>query len=255
MKESNEKLEDSIEELQKMNVELQSFAYVSSHDLQEPLRKIQTFISRILEKDRDTLTDSGKNYFGRIQDSANRMQNLIKDLLSYSRTNITGNEFKKVNLNDIIEEAQLDLKEKLDAKNGSMHIGDMCEVTIIPFQFVQLMSNIISNSIKFSVTGIPPHIKITSKEIMGEDMEDFNLMPQVRYCHITYSDNGIGFESEYKDKIFEVFQRLHGKNEYEGTGIGLAIVKKIIMNHDGFISAKGKPNRGVTFDIFIPVEH
>ena len=254
LKESNNKLEDSIEELQKMNVELQSFAYVSSHDLQEPLRKIQTFISRILEKDRDTLTDSGKNYFGRIQDSANRMQNLIKDLLSYSRTNITGNEFKKVNLNDIIEEAQLDLKEKLDAKNGSMQIGDMCEITIIPFQFVQLMSNLISNSIKFSIPGIPPHIKITSTEVNGKEMEDFELAPQVRYCHISYSDNGIGFDSEYKDKIFEVFQRLHGKNEYEGTGIGLAIVKKIVMNHDGFISATGKPNKGVTFDIFIPVE-
>ena len=254
LKESNNKLEDSIEELQKMNVELQSFAYVSSHDLQEPLRKIQTFISRILEKDRDTLSDSGKNYFGRIQDSANRMQNLIKDLLSYSRTNVTGNEFKKVNLNDVIEEAQLDLKEKLDAKNGSMQIGDMCEVTIIPFQFVQLMSNLISNSIKFSIPGIPPHIKITSTEVNGEEMENFDLIPHERYCHISYSDNGIGFDSEYRDKIFEVFQRLHGKNEYEGTGIGLAIVKKIVMNHDGFISAVGKPNKGVTFDIFIPVE-
>lgn len=254
LKESNEKLVDSIEELQKMNVELQSFAYVSSHDLQEPLRKIQTFISRINEKEHNNLSDSGKNYFGRIQESANRMQNLIKDLLAYSRTNSNVNEFKKVNLNEVIEEAQLDLKEKLDAKGGTMEIGGLCEVTIIPFQFVQLMSNLISNSIKFSIPGVPPKIKINSTEVMGEDIADLNLLPHIKYCHITYTDNGIGFDSEYKDKIFEVFQRLHGKNEYEGTGIGLAIVKKIITNHDGFISATGIPNKGVTFDIFIPIE-
>ncbi|MGY8914187.1 MAG: PAS domain S-box protein, partial [Flavobacteriales bacterium] len=254
LKESNEKLEASIDELQKMNVELQSFAYVSRHDLQEPLRKIQTFISRIIDKDRDILSDSGKNYFGRIQDSANRMQNLIKDLLAYSRTNNTGNEFITVNLKDIIEEAQIDLMEKLDAKKGSIEIGEMCDVPIIPFQFVQLMSNLLSNSIKFSIPGIPPKIKITSTEENGENLGDLNLIPHLKYCHISYSDNGIGFDDEYKDKIFEVFQRLHGKNEYEGTGIGLAIVKKIIMNHDGFISAVGIPNKGVTFDIFIPVE-
>lgn len=254
LKDSNEKLENSIDELQKMNVELQSFAYVSSHDLQEPLRKIQTFISRIIEKENDSLSDSGKNYFGRILDSANRMQNLIKDLLAYSRTNTSGKEFKLVNLNEIIEEAQLDLKEKLDEKNGSMEIGVMCEVSIIPFQFVQLMSNLMSNSIKFSIPGVPPKIKITSTEVNGDEIKDVELPPYRKYCHITFSDNGIGFDTEHKDKIFEVFQRLHGKNEYEGTGIGLAIVKKIILNHDGFISATGMPKKGVTFDIFIPTE-
>ena len=254
LKDSNDKLENSIDELQKMNVELQSFAYVSSHDLQEPLRKIQTFISRIIEKENDSLSDTGKNYFGRIQDSANRMQNLIKDLLAYSRTNTSGKEFKLVNLNAIIEEAQLDLKEKLDEKNGSMEIGDMSEVSIIPFQFVQLMSNLMSNSIKFSIPGIPPKIKITSTEVNGDEIKDLDLLPYRKYCHITFSDNGIGFDTEHKDKIFEVFQRLHGKNDYEGTGIGLAIVKKIVMNHDGFIQASGKLNKGVTFDIYVPME-
>lgn len=254
LKETNEKLQDSVVELQKMNVELQSFAYVSSHDLQEPLRKIQTFISRIIERENDTLSDSGKNYFGRIQDSANRMQNLIKDLLAYSRTNTAGKEFKRMNLNEVIEEAQLDLNEKLEEKNGQIEIGNMCEVSIIPFQFVQLMSNLISNSIKFSIPGVPPIIKINSTEIRGEEINDLDLIPYLRYCHVTFNDNGIGFDVEHKDKIFEVFQRLHGKNEYEGTGIGLAIVKKIVSNHDGFIKASGKPNKGVTFDIFIPME-
>ncbi|MEJ1222517.1 PAS domain S-box protein [Sediminicola sp. 1XM1-17] len=254
LKETNEKLENSIAELQKMNVELQSFAYVSSHDLQEPLRKIQTFISRIAEKENDTLSDSGKNYFGRIQDSANRMQNLIKDLLAYSRTNTSGKEFKSMNLNEIIEEAQLDLMEKLDEKKGVIEIGNMCEVSIIPFQFVQLMSNLISNSIKFSLPGVPPKIKINSTEVNGKEIQDLDLLPFKDYCHITFSDNGIGFDTEHKDKIFEVFQRLHGKNDYEGTGIGLAIVKKIVLNHDGFIKASSMPNKGVTFDIFIPME-
>ncbi|MEB8328893.1 PAS domain S-box protein [Flavobacteriaceae bacterium KMM 6897] len=254
LKESNDKLEDSIDELQKMNVELQSFAYVSSHDLQEPLRKIQTFISRILEKENDSLSDLGKNYFGRIEESANRMQNLIKDLLAYSRTNTSGKEFKTVNLSDIIEEAQIDLKEKLAEKSGQIVIGDMCEVSIIPFQFVQLMSNLISNSIKFSISGVPPIIKITSTEVKGEEFENLDLLPNKKYYHITFSDNGIGFASQYKDKIFEVFQRLHGKNDYEGTGIGLAIVKKIVLNHNGVIKANGKPKKGVIFDIFIPVE-
>ena len=252
IKSNAELLELKNKELEKINAELQSFAYVSSHDLQEPLRKIQTFATRILEKEHQNLSDNGKNYFHRMQESANKMQTLIEDLLTYSRTNTTENIFKNTNLIEIINEVKNDFKEVLAEKNATIEVREMCEAIIIPFQFRQLMQNLISNSLKFSKPDIPAHIIIKS-EIKGGSMLNTELLSSEKmYCHISISDNGIGFESKYKDRIFEVFQRLHGKAEYKGTGIGLAIVKKIVENHNGIITATGELNRGATFDIYIP---
>jgi PAS domain S-box-containing protein len=226
-------LEQKNAELEKMNQELQSFAYISSHDLQEPLRKIQTFASQILEKEFENLSDNGKDKFQRMQNAAKRMQTLINDLLSYSRTNIQERIFKKTDLSKIVEEVKEDLKEEIEQKNAIIENCENCEANIIPFQFRQLLYNLISNSLKFSNPETPIVIKISSKIVKNEALENKKLEKDTNYCHIQIKDNGIGFEQQYSSKIFEVFQRLHGKLEYTGTGIGLAIVKKIVDNHNG----------------------
>lgn len=247
-------LEKKNEELEKMNKELQSFAYISSHDLQEPLRKIQTFASQITQNESGNLSDSGKDKFMRMQNAAQRMQTLINDLLTYSRTSVQDRTFEKTDLNKVIDEVKEDLGEELEQKNVSIEIDEICEVNIIPFQFRQLLYNLLSNSIKFSKPDVPLCIRITCKIAKGETLNNSSLTKGIDYCHISISDNGIGFEQEYNEKIFEVFQRLHGRGEYTGTGIGLAIVKKIVDNHYGIITASGKENEGATFDIYFPAK-
>lgn len=240
------------EELIKINKELEAFAYVSSHDLQEPLRKIQTFVSRILEKENQNLSDNGKNYFRFIQNSAERMQTLIQDLLAFSRLSMTDRKFETTDLNIIIEEVKNEFKDAIAEKNAVIEVNEICEVKIIPFQFRQLMHNLISNALKFSNPKIPPHIKISSVNITYSKINVANLPPHKEYCYISISDNGIGFEKEFAEKIFEVFQKLHSKDEYAGTGIGLAIVKKIVNNHNGMIAATSELNKGTTFNIYLP---
>ncbi|MCK0145668.1 PAS domain S-box protein [Arenibacter sp. F26102] len=253
LKEKKVELEQKNTELQKMNKELQSFAYISSHDLQEPLRKIQTFASRIIEKDKDTLSENGKYLFKRMQLSAERMQSLIDDLLAYSRTHNLEGDFEKINLNDIIEQVKQDLSEELLQKNAIIDSDKTCEVNIIPFQFKQLFYNLISNSLKFSNPERPVHITIRNEYVDGNILDGEGFNDSKNYCHITFSDNGIGFDQEYSEKIFELFQRLHGKTEYPGTGIGLAIIKRIVENHHGIITAKGELGKGATFNIYLPV--
>ncbi len=250
--ERTKELEASNTELQKMNKELQSFAYISSHDLQEPLRKIQTFATRISAKEENNLSDHGKDMFNRMQNAAERMQTLIQDLLAYSRTNTTEREFETTDLGEIIAEVKEDLKEELKEKQAIIEANQLCDADIIPFQFRQLMHNLISNALKFSNPHAAPYIRIKSEIASGIALDNQRLSPQNKYCHITVSDNGIGFEQQYSEKIFGVFQRLHGRNEYNGTGIGLAIVKKIVENHNGIITANGELNKGATFDIYIP---
>jgi PAS domain S-box-containing protein len=246
-------LEQKNIELEHMNKELQSFAYISSHDLQEPLRKIQTFSTRIHDKEYDSLSDHGKDLFKRMQLSAERMQTLINDLLAYSRTNSAEKKYEKVNLSKIIEEVMEDLKEEIKEKNAIIEVANMGELAIIPFQMRQLIQNLLSNSLKFSKSDRPPRIKINSEIKPGAKLSHEKLDPAKQYCHISFSDNGIGFEQQYNERIFELFQRLNGKNEFPGTGIGLAIVKKIVENHNGIITAAGELNKGATFDIFIPI--
>jgi PAS domain S-box-containing protein len=246
-------LAQHVSDLAKMNKELQSFAYISSHDLQEPLRKIQLFASNIQRKEYENLSETGRETFNRILNSAERMQLLIRDLLTYSRTNTAERTFEKTDLNKIIEQVLDDLKEEIHHAHVKLVIPDMCVVNIIPFQFRQLFYNLISNAIKFSHPEKPPHIEIKNEMNKGSRLNNEQLNQDVTYCHISVSDNGIGFEKQYREKIFELFQRLHGKDEYEGTGIGLAIVKKIVENHNGMITAKGESGEGATFDIYIPV--
>ena len=241
-------------ELEKMNKELQSFAYISSHDLQEPLRKIQTFANLIIDKESDNLSASGKDKFKRMQKAAERMQTLINDLLAYSRTNTQEIKLTKTNLNHLLDEVKEDLKEEIHQKNAVIEVEKIeSSLAIVPFQMHQLLYNLISNSLKFTTHNVAPIIKIKSEIKKGKKLDNVNLNDEIEYCHITFSDNGIGFDQQYSERIFEVFQRLHGKETYQGTGIGLAIVKKIIDNHKGVITAKGETNIGATFDIYIPV--
>ena len=237
------------------NKELLAFNYISSHDLQEPLRKIQTFAAMILKKEYQNLSDEGKGYFERMQSAAGRMQQLIEDLLTYSRTNSTERRFEKTDLNKIIADVTADLKDAIDDKHAIVEAKGQCIANVIPFQIRQLMNNLISNALKFTRAGVPPHIKITSKIVKGSKTIFKELSPDKDHCHITVKDNGIGFDSRYKDRIFEVFQRLNGYEEYAGTGIGLAIVKKIVENHNGIVIATSEINKGATFDIYIPADN
>ncbi len=247
-----EQLAQKNKELEKMNAELESFAYLSSHDLQEPLRKIQTFASLIVEKELQRLSENGMGYFRRMQSAAKRMQLLINDLLSYSRASTVAGTFVHTDLREIIAEVKNELKETLEEKNGIIESEGNCMVNVIAFQFHQLMLNLIGNSIKFSKPGIPPRIQLKCEILSSEEAQVLDLPPKKLCCHFTVADNGIGFEPIYADRIFQVFQRLHGKDQYEGTGIGLAIVKKIVDNHNGVIRATGEPGKGARFDIYFP---
>jgi light-regulated signal transduction histidine kinase (bacteriophytochrome) len=234
------------------NKELESFTFISSHDLQEPLRKIQAFASLLIGNESQNISGKGKEYLLRIQDAGNRMQSLITDLLAYSRTTTAERKFETIALNVIIEAVKNDFKETIAEKSATIEVTDMCNVYVIPFQFRQLIHNLIGNALKFSNPGKSPHIIIKCRNLKGSKIEDQQLLPEKEYCHISVRDNGIGFDQEYKEYIFEIFKRLHDKEKISGTGIGLTIVKKIVENHNGSITATGELNKGASFDIYIP---
>jgi signal transduction histidine kinase len=181
------------------------------------------------------------------------MQQLIEDLLAYSRTNITESKLEKKDLNIIIKEVKDDLKDLILEKRASFEISGICEMNIITFQFRQLMFNLISNALKFAKPDQPLQIFIKCSIENGKNLNEEKLIPEKAYYHISVEDTGIGFVAQYKTRIFEVFQKLHSKEEYAGTGIGLAIVKKIVENHGGIITATGTLNKGARFDLYIPV--
>jgi PAS domain S-box-containing protein len=252
IEQANQALKEKNSQLQKSNKELEAFTYISSHDLQEPLRKIQSFASRILDTEQQNLTERGKDYFERMNNAAKRMQVLIMDLLAYSRTSIEDRPFENANLNEIISEIVEELTEKMALQRATIDVEELGEALVIPFQFRQMMQNLMGNALKFAKPDTPPHIVIKSERIKSSDVEDSDLAKDSDYLHITIADNGIGFEPQYKDRIFEVFQRLHDRQKIAGTGIGLAIVKKIVENHNGVISASSTLNEGAAFDIYIP---
>ena len=245
-------LEQKNKDLLKTIEELSSFAYVASHDLKEPLRKIQIFANRIADDESNHLTEQSKDFFSRMNSAAQRMQSLIEDLLTYSRTGGLIRNFEEIHLKDIVEEIQESLKDEINNRNAIIDADDLCDCHAIPFQIRQLFHNLISNSLKFSKKDVPPHIIIKSRIDKGKKFSHPLLEPNREYCHISVEDNGIGFDPAFNQQIFGLFQRLHGKHEYPGTGIGLAICKKIVDNHDGFITANGTRDAGARFDIYLP---
>jgi two-component system, chemotaxis family, CheB/CheR fusion protein len=249
---SYKKLEEKNVFLEKMNKELETFNFISSHDLQEPLRKIKNFATFLLDEEDAKLSKTGKQYLKRMQETVNRMQLLIEDLLAYSRVKNAKYNFEKVDLNAISKEVIADFKEAIKEKKAAINITGHCRANIISFQFRQVMQNLISNSLKFAHAKRYSRIVIKCETIKGSILKIDNLLPEINYCHISVSDNGIGFDPQYKERIFEVFQRLNEFDEYKGTGIGLAICKRIIENHNGIITATGKLNKGARFDIYIP---
>lgn len=243
-----EELQRSNDDLRNSNEELAQFAYVASHDLQEPLRKIQTFTSRLLETEYNNISEKGKDYFTRMQAAAQRMRQLIEDLLSFSRTSNNGDQlFEYVDLTQVLLRVKEQLGDQIDRKGAVVEYDPLPVLSAIPYQIEQLFTNLLNNALKFSRKEVQPLIKVK--------MEDntYTLVGGVPYHKVTISDNGIGFEPQFSERIFQVFQRLHVRNQFEGTGIGLAICKKIMDNHKGMISAEGKPGEGAVFTLLFPI--
>ncbi len=241
-------LETLVNELKKSNANLEQFAYVASHDLQEPLRKIQVFTERLKKDVGDDLSEENKRVFERMIAATQRMSQLINDLLSYSQLTIKPSAFKIINLKDTVQQVLSDLEATVTEKNATISVGELPEVKGDPVQLRQLFQNLLSNSLKYSKEEVSPVVSIKATIVQKERDDLANP-----YHMIEIRDNGIGFEQEHVERIFKVFQRLHGRSEYPGTGIGLAIVQKVVENHNGYITAESEPEKGATFRVYLPV--
>jgi PAS domain S-box-containing protein len=249
LKTAEKALQEKNKELEEINNQLSSFAHIASHDLQEPLRKIQAFSNRLFEMEGDKISEKGKELYRRIQHSSGQMKNLIQDLLTYSQSSGNEEKLERVDLDALFAEVVSELEIKIGERKAVIKNLGLPSLNIVRFQFHQLFLNLLTNAIKFTVEGIVPEVIVSSDLVSGvQGSSDARKM----YHHITVKDNGIGFEPGQAEKIFEMFYRLHGRSEYEGTGLGLAICKKIVENHKGIIRAESRVNEGATFHIYLP---
>ena len=237
--------------LSEVNAELNSFNYIASHDLKEPLRKIQMFSDRIIQHEKDNLSEKTKAYFDRILHVTNHMQQLIDSLLVFSKVSESSDlEFSPVDLNTVLANIEDIYSEHIIEKNAVITKSNLPIILGVPEQVAQVFNNLISNSLKFARHGEQPNIHVSAKKERNTIINNVS----VDYWKIDITDNGIGFESEYEQKIFDIFQRLHSKTEYDGTGIGLSICKKIMQKHDGYIQATSKLNEGAVFSLYFPIK-
>lgn len=229
------------QQLASSNRELEEFARVASHDLQEPLRKVQAFGDRLRDRYAENLPDAGRDYVDRMLNATARMQTLINDLLTFSRVTTRGRPFERVDLAKVAGQVLSDLEVRVEETSGVVHLNNLPTIDADSTQMRQLFQNLISNALKYHRAGTPPVVNVTARITEGG-----------RICRIEFVDNGIGFESKHAQRIFAVFQRLHGRGEYEGTGVGLAVCRKIAERHRGTIEAHGEPGEGATFVVTLP---
>ena len=234
------------EALARSNAELEQFAFVASHDLQEPLRKIRAFGDRLEAKGGESLTEQGRDYLGRMKNAADRMSTLINDLLMLSRVTTKGQPFAPVDLSKVATEVAGNLETRTEQVGGRVELKELPTVEADPTQMRRLLQNLIGNALKFHREGVAPVVEVRSKVLQDQQ--------QGQLCEIAVKDNGIGFDEKYLDRIFKVFQRLHSRGEYGGTGMGLAICRKILQRHGGSITAKSTPGEGSTFAVTLPLE-
>ncbi|MGZ5134118.1 MAG: response regulator [Flavitalea sp.] len=252
-KELNRQLLENITLLEAANKDLDRFAFMASHDLQEPLRKIRTFSDRLYLKYKDVLDHEGKTNIARIQKASERMQLLINDILTFSKLSVEDGMFIQSDLNKLVGEVIIDMEEEVNEKNAKISVNDLPSMFVNPGLIRPLFHNLISNALKYSKKNIEPIITIHSEvspSLNGSGTREGNS----KYCRIFIEDNGIGFDQKYSEQIFGMFKRLHLNTEFEGTGIGLALCKKIVEKHNGYISARSKINEGSTFIISLPLE-
>lgn len=259
-KETQRQLQDSIQQLAAMNTalelsnhDLQQFASVASHDLQEPLRKIQMFANLVIVRHGEILTADVKRYVEKIIQSAGRMKTLILDVLNYSKLSANDNIFEEVDLNELVKELLEDFELIIQEKNATVKVDELCTIVANKGQVRQVFQNIISNSLKFSNRNLPPMIYIRSSR-HTEKSFDSPVQNDGPFCIISIKDNGIGFDEKYLAQIFALFERLHTKDSYEGTGIGLAITKKIMDKHNGLVSARSHAGQGAEFLLLFPMK-
>lgn len=244
---AEEKLRATLAELRRSNAELEQFAYVASHDLQEPLRKVRAFGARLDSKCKEELTDKGKDYLERMLNAAKRMSDLINDLLMLSRVTTKARPFESVDLKRVVGEVQSDLETRIEDVGGRVEVDELPTIDADATQMRQVFQNLIGNALKFHRDDEPPVVRVEGELYEDEEGEEM--------CEIRVSDNGIGFKEKYLDRIFTVFQRLHARDEFPGTGMGLALCRKIVGRHAGEITATSRPGEGSTFYITLPVHH
>ena len=231
---------------------MEEFAYIASHDLQEPLRKISTFSSLLSEKLGGEIREDANLFLKRIIASADSMRTLIDHLLEFSRITRTNEPFRPTSLSFVLQEVRNELELKIEETGASIEASALPTIQASVMQMKQLFSNILGNAIKFRKPDVPPVIRIGHAELSTSEKREYGLKAEKRYFIIKVSDNGIGFDEAYASRIFQIFQRLHGKTEYPGSGIGLAICKRIADNHHGLIFAESAGNQGACFTVILP---